>query len=331
MRTDRRHWTIAFLVAIGLHAGVAVAMLWQKPDSGAVSAGIGGIEIDLGLAGGAPGSVASAAVEAESEDVTPEEALTEPPPPETAEPPPDATTAEPVEPVETVIAEPTEVPVEAVETAPVVEVTPAIEDEPPVEEARVREPIMLADITPPDRIVAKPVVSPAPPKRKPRPPEPPRAEPMPEPAMDNPPEMVLPAKPPEKQVVAVAPSAPGAGGKAGTQDSANAGSSSADANAGGMAGAEADYGAILLAWLERHKEYPHRAQRRRQEGTVLLYIVVGQDGTVLDSRVEKSSGYGLLDRATIDMLKRAEPLPPMPRDMGKDRLEVVVPVHFFIT
>ena len=136
---------------------------------------------------------------------------------------------------------------------------------------------------------------------------------------------------PEIDLADVEPSTPGAGGKAGAQDGPDAGNSVADASAGGMAGAEADYASVLLAWLERHKEYPRAAQQRRQQGVVLLYIVIDRDGRVIDSRIQKSSGHRLLDDAALAMLERAQPLPPMPDDMGKERLEFAVPVQFFIT
>ena len=98
-----------------------------------------------------------------------------------------------------------------------------------------------------------------------------------------------------------------------------------------MSGAEADYAARVLAWLERHKEYPRRARTRREEGIVMLYFVIDRQGRMLESRVEESSGRALLDRAALDMLQRATPLPALPEDMPQARVEMLVPVQFFIT
>ena len=100
--------------------------------------------------------------------------------------------------------------------------------------------------------------------------------------------------------------------------------------AGGMAGAAADFMSLLQAWLEKHKEYPRRAQSRRQEGTALLYFVMNRDGDVLDFKLRKSSGYRLLDREVMAMIKRAQPLPRIPDEMGKEQMELIVPVQFFM-
>ena len=124
---------------------------------------------------------------------------------------------------------------------------------------------------------------------------------------------------------------PGAGGKSGPEDSDVAGDRGSDLTAGGIAGAEADYAAILLAWLQHHKRYPRRAEARRQEGVVRLFIAVGRSGQVLEGRIDQGSGHRLLDQAALDMLERAAPLPPIPEDVPGERLEIVVPTHFFFT
>ena len=90
------------------------------------------------------------------------------------------------------------------------------------------------------------------------------------------------------------------------------------------------YMAQLQAWLERHKEYPRRAKLRRQEGTVLLYFVMNREGRVLEYRIRQRSGHASLDRAVEEMIERAQPLPKMPQEMRQARLELVVPVQFFL-
>ena len=136
-------------------------------------------------------------------------------------------------------------------------------------------------------------------------------------------------KPPAQSIAAAASTA-GADGRAGAAEGDAGGASSDDWTAGGFAGARADYATVLLAWLEQHKEYPRRAQARRQEGVVRLFIAVGRDGTVLEARIEQSAGHKLLDQAALDMLKRAAPLPHPPDTLPGDRVEIVVPVHFFL-
>jgi len=99
---------------------------------------------------------------------------------------------------------------------------------------------------------------------------------------------------------------------------------------GGLPGDTRDYAATLLAWLEKHREYPRRARMRRQEGTVLLFFVIDRQGKVLEHRIEKSSGFSILDEEVLEMLERAQPLPGMPGHLDQDRLELVVPVQFYL-
>lgn len=46
-------------------------------------------------------------------------------------------------------------------------------------------------------------------------------------------------------------------------------------------------------------EYPRTSLRNEEEGVVTVKLTVGADGNVLDSAVEKSSGFKDLDRATL--------------------------------
>lgn len=98
--------------------------------------------------------------------------------------------------------------------------------------------------------------------------------------------------------------------------------------AAGRPGADADYFATVLAWLEKHKEYPRQSQLRRQQGTAVLHFELDRQGRILSYRIRTSSGFPELDREVEAMIRRAEPLPPMPADMAQARLELLVPVQF---
>ena len=53
-------------------------------------------------------------------------------------------------------------------------------------------------------------------------------------------------------------------------------------------------------------------------------------GACLVHSIERSSGFESLDIAVGEMIERAAPMPPLPPDMGQDRLEIVVPIAFFL-
>ena len=86
----------------------------------------------------------------------------------------------------------------------------------------------------------------------------------------------------------------------------------------------------LQSWLGKHKKYPRRARVRRQEGTVLLHLVIDRDGSLREYRIKESSGYDLLDRAAIAMIERAQPLPRFPDSLDRTRIVLVVPVQFVL-
>lgn len=56
----------------------------------------------------------------------------------------------------------------------------------------------------------------------------------------------------------------------------------------------------------REPEYPAVSERLGEKGTVLLALLVGPDGKVTDSRIEKSSGYERLDKAAQSALSRCK-------------------------
>jgi len=193
--------------------------------------------------------------------------------------------------------------------------------------------------------VAARTASPAPPapRRKPPPPEaaleerpPPRSDPPPEPesrTVEAAPRSDAAASArtlPERQADTGEDNAMRSGtqGRTGSADAAAAGDAATGASGGGTPGVRQDYLAALQAWLNRHKEYPRRARLRRQEGTALLYFAIDRQGRVLDYGLRRGSGHKALDRAVIDMIERAAPLPEMPAGMARARLEVTVPVRF---
>lgn len=46
-------------------------------------------------------------------------------------------------------------------------------------------------------------------------------------------------------------------------------------------------------------EYPRRSLKNEEQGTVMLEFLIGIDGHVVDSKVAKSSGFEVLDRAAL--------------------------------
>lgn len=90
----------------------------------------------------------------------------------------------------------------------------------------------------------------------------------------------------------------------------------------------ATWQAIVMAHLEKHRRYPAAARARGQQGVAQVTFRMNRRGQVLTVRISRTSGSGALDRAAIDTVKRAQPLPAIPNDMP-DELDLTVEVEFF--
>ncbi len=102
--------------------------------------------------------------------------------------------------------------------------------------------------------------------------------------------------------------ASGAAGGGGTDSAGVGGAGPArGAGAGSTAGAgrgaaPADRGPVALQTFE--PEYPRLSVRLGEEGTVVVRIDVGADGSVVDVAVLESSGFSRLDEAAVSALRR---------------------------
>ena len=84
----------------------------------------------------------------------------------------------------------------------------------------------------------------------------------------------------------------------------------------------------VMAHLGRHKSYPREARAAGDEGDVQVAITIGRDGRVVARRLHRSGGTATLDRAALDLVDRAAPLPALPANFLMDRVEVVVPIRY---
>jgi len=90
--------------------------------------------------------------------------------------------------------------------------------------------------------------------------------------------------------------------------------------------AKASWQGTLLAHLGKYKKYPASAQARGKEGVNRLRFVVDAEGNVLSFELVGRSGNADLDRATLEMIRRAQPLPKPPADMlNNGSIEIVAP------
>jgi len=65
-------------------------------------------------------------------------------------------------------------------------------------------------------------------------------------------------------------------------------------------------------------------------GVVYVRFTMSRDGRVLAARIERATGVVSLDQEGLDLLQRAQPLPPLPSDQPGESLELLVPVQFYL-
>ena len=80
--------------------------------------------------------------------------------------------------------------------------------------------------------------------------------------------------------------------------------------------------------LQRNKRYPAAAQAKREHGVARVAFLIDRLGRVVSSTVIQSSGSAALDRETLDLLQRAQPLPTPPTDVPGAQFSFNVPVSF---
>lgn len=62
----------------------------------------------------------------------------------------------------------------------------------------------------------------------------------------------------------------------------------------------------------------------------MLTFTIHRDGNVSTARVARSSGSSVLDKEVMNMIRRANPLPPFPDDFKEQQITLSVPVQFHL-
>jgi periplasmic protein TonB len=91
------------------------------------------------------------------------------------------------------------------------------------------------------------------------------------------------------------------------------------------------YEQLISMWIEKFKLYPNEARAQGMQGETVVRIRIDRKGNIRYYILERSTGYQVLDRAAIDMVKRANPVPSVPNDYPPgDLIEFLIPVNFHL-
>ncbi len=104
----------------------------------------------------------------------------------------------------------------------------------------------------------------------------------------------------------------GAGAEQKTRQARQAGGGAQGASASAGTAEIASYRSRILAHLARYKTYPESAQDAGIQGRATVSFTITRSGGVASASLAGSSGAGILDQATLAMVRRAQPFPAMP-------------------
>lgn len=74
--------------------------------------------------------------------------------------------------------------------------------------------------------------------------------------------------------------------------------------------------------------YPDTALALRTTGVATVHFTVRRDGQIDRLQISKSSGDAGLDKAAVDIMRKAQPLPPIPDRMQVPRVDGDLPINF---
>ena len=97
-----------------------------------------------------------------------------------------------------------------------------------------------------------------------------------------------------------------------------------------MARIEAAYNSSFVAYIQRQTRYPAEALRNQQQGRVLVYFEVAENGTVENPQILASAGSAL-DNEVLGAVRRLQPASTPAQLQGKPvRVFYVLPISFKI-
>jgi TonB family protein len=139
-----------------------------------------------------------------------------------------------------------------------------------------------------------------------------------------------PPQAPAPLPASAAKSSPLQGGTAGNGPMGQAASGNGSGGNGGALG-----GCFDPIWMRAVSErvsqffyYPPAALAVHRTGLVMVHFLVRRNGQIDRLQVSKSSGDEELDKAAIDIMRKAQPLPPIPDRMHTDRVDGDLPINF---
>ncbi len=89
------------------------------------------------------------------------------------------------------------------------------------------------------------------------------------------------------------------------------------------------YERVIQQWITKFHAYPEEARAEKLEGEGMVRIRIDRQGNIRYYIIGQSTNHPMLDRAAIEMIRRANPVPAVPNGYpGGDLFEFKIPVSF---
>ena len=89
-----------------------------------------------------------------------------------------------------------------------------------------------------------------------------------------------------------------------------------------------DYSAKLRAHISKYKSYPRIAQVRGWQGEAIIEAEIKGDGSLVNAKVSRSSGFPVLDKEAMQMMQRSIPFPIPPETLKNNTFKIFIPIAF---
>jgi colicin import membrane protein len=82
------------------------------------------------------------------------------------------------------------------------------------------------------------------------------------------------------------------------------------------------YYSLIWTKIKQAWTIPEHLLKERVDLESIIIVIIEKDGQIANTWFEKTSGNDLYDQMAMRAIKKAEPLPPIPKELGKDTLEI---------
>lgn len=82
--------------------------------------------------------------------------------------------------------------------------------------------------------------------------------------------------------------------------------------------------------IEKNKQYPKKARRLQQEGTVVVEFNIHKNGSIHSLYLKTKSSYKRLNKAALLTIQQIIKFEPIPKALNKKTLKITIPISFII-